>query len=146
MRIVRLTNPAAFERAEVQRLFERAFEENAMVGGFETVRADLKLAAQDPYIAIFIGAEEGRLRALSIACLPRSTLTPNPTVYHFYNKGSAKLRTALVDSTVDFFLQEGYTRFYATNMTGIKDEAYMKLFRQAGEAERIGSMLEFKVG
>ncbi len=146
MRIVRLTNPDAFERPEVQRLFERAFEDNRMVEGFEGVVPELKLAARDTFIAIFIGAEEGRLKALSIACLPRSALTPHPTVYHFYNKGSAKLRGALVDATVDFFLQEGYTRFYATNMTGVGDEAYMKLFRRAGKAERIGSMLEFKVG
>ncbi len=145
MRIVRLTNPEAFERAEVQRLFTRAFETNA-IAKFEDMAADLKMIAPDPLVAILIGAEKGKLKGLSIACLPRSTLTPLPVVYHFFNKGSAALRGALIDATVDFFLQSGYTRFYGTNMTGMRDEVYMRLFRQAGEAERIGSMLEFKVG
>ncbi len=145
MRIVRLTNPEAFERAEVQRLFERAFEAHK-IATFEDVAEELKVIALDPLVAILIGAEKGNLKGLSIACLPRSTLTPQPTVYHFFNKGSAALRGALIDATVDFFLQAGYTRFYGTNMTGMRDEVYMRLFRKAGEAARVGSVLEFKVG
>ncbi len=144
-RIVRLTNPEAFGRAEVQRLFEKAFENNALAT-FEEAAPELVGIAADPLVAMLIGAEKGKLRALSIACLPRSTLTPFPTVYHFYNAGSAKLREALIDATVDFFLQAGYTRFLAMNTTGASDEAYAKLFRKAGEAKRVYSVLEFKVG
>ncbi len=145
MRIVRLTNPEAFDRVEVQRLFTRAFEAHK-IATFEDVAAELRVIALDPLVAILIGAEKGNLKGLSIACLPRSTLTPQPTVYHFFNKGSASLRGALIDATVDFFLQAGYTRFYGTNMTGMRDEVYMRLFRKAGEATRVGSVLEFKVG
>ncbi len=144
-RIVRLTNPDAFARPEVQKLFTKAFENNSLTN-FDDAAAELALVASDPLVAILIGAEKGKLRALAIACLPRSTLTPLPTVYHFYNGGSAKLRNALVDATVDFFMEAGYTRFLAINQTGRSDEAYAKLFRRAGEAERISSMLDFKVG
>ncbi len=144
-RIVRLTNPEAFGRAEVQRLFEKAFENNVLVS-FAEAAAELVGIAADPLVAMLIGAEKGKLKGLSIACLPRSTLTPIPTVYHFYNGGSAKLRAALVDATVDFFLQAGYTRFLAGNMTGASDEVYARLFRKAGEAKRVYSILEFKVG
>ncbi len=145
IRVVRLTNPGAFEQDEVKKLFTKAFETNSLTN-FEDAAAELAGIATDPLVAILIGAEKGKMRALAIACLPRSTLTPFPTVYHFYNNGSAKLRNALVDATVDFFLEAGYTRFLAINTTGRSDEAYKKLFHRAGEAERISSMLEFKVG
>ncbi len=144
-RIVRLTNPAAFDRPEVQRLFTRAFETNSLADYPES-EAELRQAATAENVAMLIGAEKGKLRALAIACLPLSTLTPLPTVYHFYNRGSAMLRNALVDAVVDFFLQAGYTRFLAINETGRSDKAYAKLFSRAGEAQRISSMLEFKVG
>ncbi len=144
-RIVRLTNPAAFDRPEVQRLFTRAFETNPLADYPES-EAELRQAATAEHVAMLIGAEKGKLRALAIACLPLSTLTPLPTVYHFYNRGSAILRDALVDAVVDFFLQSGYTRFLAVNGTGRSDKAYAKLFSRAGEVQQIGSMLEFKVG
>ncbi len=144
-RIVRLTNPAAFDRPEVQRLFTRAFEQNPLADYPET-DPELRLAATAEHVSILIGAEKGKLRALAIACLPLSTLTPLPTVYHFYNKGSAMLRNALVDEVVDFFLKAGYTRFLAVNGTERGDKAYAKLFSRAGEVQKTGSMLEFKVG
>lgn len=144
-RVVRLTNPAAFDQPEVSDLFNAAFAGNPMTD-FEAARGDLERAALDPNVALFIGAEKGALKGLSIACLPRNTLTPVPSVYHFYNAGSAKLREALVKATVDFFLEAGYTRFWAINTAGEDDEAYGKLFRSAGEAKRIGSFLEFNIG
>ncbi len=145
MRIVRLTNPEAFSRPEVQRLFERAFEENPLVN-WEDAKEEMTRVALDPNVNILIGAEEGRLKALSIGCLPVSTLSPNPTAYYFFNRGSAKLRKALINATVDFFLQAGYTRFWASNLTGVSDEAYARLFKGAGTAERVCSLLEFKIG
>lgn len=144
-RVVRLTNPAAFDRAEVTDLFNAAFADNPMAA-FDAARADLELAATDPQVALLIGAEKGALCGLSIACLPRNSLTPIPSVYHFYNRGSAKLREALVKATVDFFLEAGYTRFWAINTASENDKAYGKLFRSAGEAKRIGSFLEFSIG
>ncbi len=147
MTIARLTNPAAFDRPEVERLFTRAFEHNPLAS-FPECKEELRVAAGAEHVAILIGAEEGKLHSLAIACLPLNALTPLPTVYFFYHnkKGSALLRNALVDAVVDFFLQSGYTRFLAINETGRSDEAYGKLFRRAGETQRIGSRLEFKVG
>lgn len=144
-KVVRLTNPAAFEQDEVQELFKSAFESNPLAD-FVKARAELATLPSDPMIGLFIGAEKGALLGLVIACLPRSTLTPVPSVYHFYNAGSAKLRELLLSTMVDFFLQAGYTRFWAINTTGRDDEAYMKLFRSAGEASRVGGFLEFKIG
>lgn len=144
-RVVRLTNPEAFKQEEVQAHFRAAFEKNPMAD-FETALGELVALPSDPMVAMLIGAEKGKLKGLVIACLPRSALTPIPNVYHFYNAGSAKLREALVKATVDFFLEAGYTRFWAINTAGDNDEAYMKLFRSAGEARRVGSFLEFSIG
>ncbi len=145
MRIVRLTNPEAFKRPEVQRLFERAFAENPLVD-WEVAKEEMTRVCADPNVNILIGAEKGRLKALSIGCLPTSNLSPAPTAYYFFNRGSAALREALIHDTVDFFLQSGYTRFWASNLTGVSDEAYARLFKGAGTAERVCSLLEFKIG
>ncbi len=144
-RVVRLTNPEAFKREEVQALFKEAFEKNPMAD-YDDVIAELVAISTDPNVALMIGAEKGKLKALCIACLPRSTLTATPSVYHFYNSGSAALREALITATVDFFLEAGYTRFWTINGTGRSDEAHAKLFRSVGEAKRIGSFLEFSIG
>ncbi len=144
-RVVRLTNPAAFKREEVQELFKKAFEKNVLTD-YDKALDELVALPSDPMVGLFVGAEKGALAGLCIACLPRSALTPVPTVYHFYNAGSAKLRAALVTATVDFFLQAGYTRFWTINATRRRDEAHAKLFREAGEAKRIGSFLEFAIG
>lgn len=144
-RVVRLTNPEAFKRDEVQALFREAFESN-MMATYDKAIGELVAISSDPLVALLVGAEKGELRGLVIACLPRSTLTATPSVYHFYNSGSAKLREALVKATVDFFLEAGYTRFWAINTLGDNDEAYAKLFRSAGEARRLGSFLEFSIG
>ncbi len=144
-RVVRLTNPEAFKRAEVQALFQEAFKSNAMAS-YDDAVAELVAITADPMVAVLVGAEKGKLKALCIACLPRSTLTPVPSVYHFYSAGSAALREELVKAMVDFFLEAGYTRFWAINTVGDNDKAYAKLFRSAGEAKRIGSFLEFSIG
>ena len=144
-KVVRLTNPVAFKRTEVQELFKSAFESNP-IAEYDQVIGELVALPADPMVGMFIGAEKGKLAALCIACLPRSALTPVPSVYHFYNAGSAKLREALIAATVDFFLEAGYTRFWTINATGKSDEAHAKLFRSAGEAKRIGSFLEFAIG
>jgi len=144
-KVVRLTNPAAFKREEVQALFRAAFETNPLAD-YEKALGELVALPADPMVGLFIGAEKGELKALCIACLPRSALTPVPTVYHFYNTGSAKLREALIITTVDFFLEAGYTRFWTINATGRSDEAHAKLFRSAGAPKRIGSFLEFAIG
>ena len=144
-RVVRLTNPEAFKREEVQDLFRAAFEANPMAD-YEKALGELTALPADPLVGLFIGAEAGKLQGLSIACLPRSALTPVPSVYLFYNDGSAKLRDALVKATVDFFLEAGYTTFWAINTASENDEAYGKLFHKAGKALRIGSFLEFSIG
>ena len=144
-RVVKLTNPEAFKRPEVQALFEAAFKDNALAE-YDTALAELVALPADPMVGLFVGAEKGALKGLCIACLPRSALTPTPSVYHFYNAGSAKLREALISATVDFFIEAGYTRFWTINATGRSDEAHAKLFRSVGEAKRLGSFLEFAIG
>lgn len=144
-KVVRLTNPAAFKQEEVQALFRAAFEENPLAD-YEKALGELVALPADPMVGLFVGAEKGELKGLCIACLPRSALTPVPTVYHFYNTGTRALREALVSATVDFFLEAGYTRFWTINATGRSDEVHAKLFKSAGEARVIGSFLEFAIG
>lgn len=144
-RVVRLTNAGAFEREEVRALFAAAFKDSGIVD-FELAFEELKQSTTDPNVALLIGAEKGKLQALSVAILPRSALAPAPSVYRFYNVGSAKLREALVKATVDFFLEAGYTHFWGVNATEADDKVYARLFRSVGEAKKRGSILEFKIG
>lgn len=144
-RVVRMTQPKALQQESVFKLFEAAFASHPMIVWGKALPEILSLIA-DPNVGVFIGAEKGKLKGLSIGVLPTSAMTPVPNVMHFYNSGSAKLRARLVKATVDFFMEEGYTRFWAVNVAGENDEAYMKLFHKAGKAKRIGSFLEFTIG
>jgi hypothetical protein len=144
-KVVRMTNPEAFSVEEIRELFTQAFEKNPMTT-FEKAVADMTLAAGDPNIGMFIGVEGGEFLGLSIVCLPHNKLVPMPSVYHFANFGSDALRALLVDETVDFCIKNGYTRFWAINVTGKSDKAYGSLFEKAGKSKRIGSFLEFQIG
>ncbi len=144
-RVVRLTNPEAFDQKEVRALFVKALGMYP-IPEYETIEPMIRASALNPLVALFIGAEKGKLRGLSIACLPHDALTPTPSVYHFYNAGTAKLREELIKATVDFFLQAGYTRFWAVNIATGNDEAYMKLFKSVGKIKRLASLMEFEIG
>lgn len=143
--VVQVRNPVAFQNDKGLAFLAEAMASQPLAD-FEKGQEELFKLISAPNVGVFIGAEKGALKGLVLAVLPTDKLTPIPHVFHFYNKGSAGLRDALVKATVDFFLQEGYTSFWAVNTAGDDDEAYMKLFRKAGKAKRLGSFLEFKIG
>jgi hypothetical protein len=144
-KVIRLRNPAAFEQQDINVLFDRAFKDTSNIN-YPAFWKLMPLLAQDEKCGIFVGVEKGKFEGLVIGELPSNEVLPLPTVIQFANFGSAKCRNGLVDAVVDFFVSAGYTEFLALNVTKEPDEAWSRLFRKAGEAERVASLMKFKIG
>ena len=144
-KVIRLRNPAAFEKEDIKVLFDRAFKDTPNVN-YPAFWALLPFMVRDENCGIFLGIEKGKFKGLVIGELPSNEVLPLPTVIQFANFGSAKCKNGLVDAVVDFFVSAGYTEFLALNVTGEADEAWARLFKKAGEAERIASLMKFKIG
>ena len=145
-RVVRVTNPEAFQVPEVKDLFVRSFKDNPFLDLSDEKLAEFAVLVLDPRVGVFVAGEKGEMVGLVIVMLPKSKLDKMPHIPHFANFGTGKSRDALINAMLDFMLESGYTRFWGINATGKGDEAYLKVFKLAGKATRIGSMLEFEIG
>jgi hypothetical protein len=136
--IIPLKNPEALSLQPIRDLFARAFEHGRPVG------SDVFLAAiapylTDPRVAVLLGREDDAYKALAVVFLPSSPLFPLPQVYHFYNRGSVKLRNTLTDAVVEWVKSQGYNGLHVVNWTAGSDKAWTRAFQRAGRVERIGT-------
>lgn len=145
--IVRMQNAKAFEVKGVTDVFRRAFDGHPMVeGGFDEARPAFEGMLSNPYVGVFVGAEKGEFKALAIVTLPTDKYAPIPQVPRFYSDGSPDLKKAMVKQVVDFVMENGYTRFWATNSTGKPDAVWERAFKEAGEMKPVGSIMEISIG
>lgn len=149
MEVIRLTPIHAhlFEYALIHELFAAAFPEDSLVirGGFdghEDELRDVVLNMQDT-VGLFIGVEDDEFLAVSLVFAPDpSKLMQTPTIMHFYNRGSNKLRRALVQASVDFVKSKGHMTVQAVNATERPDSVWARTFRSFGESKKVGSIME----
>lgn len=67
-----------------------------------------------------------------------------PQVVLFY-ADSAEAKRALIGLGIDFLKGLGYTRFMAVNTSGAPDSVWKRAFWRKGEANKIGTIMEFKL-
>lgn len=144
---IRVTNPQVFQVPEVQTIFKKAFEDFDMFSGdFDEAIPELMSMVDNPYTGMMMGVNKGNFEAVGIVLLPNDKFTPIPQVPLFYNEGNMAMKRALVAKIVDFVASAGYTKFRAINRTEKADSVWARSFRRAGESERVGSIMEFKIG
>jgi len=141
--IFRVTNARFLTSEPMVELFHKAYED------YTLSKAEGALAGLIPQIAapttgVFVGEEEGELKALAIIFLPSGPLYDVPQVHHFYNAGSTRLRTHLLTEMVGFVKDAGYNRWWAINQGG-SDKAYERLARPFGQMKVIGSIIEVEL-
>ena len=93
--------------------------------------------------AILVGAVGQDLCGLVILTLPVEAGTNCPQIAHFHCDAGPKLRNQMVRGVVDFLREKGYVSFWAMNQSGAADSTWARAFRLAGEARRIGTVMEF---
>jgi hypothetical protein len=135
-RVARVENPLALQIPEVMDLLERwSPDPQRWWPILDLVRLDTG--------GVLVGAVGQDLCALAIVTLPVETGTSCPQIAHFHCDGGAKLRNLLVRGVVDFLREKGYGFFWAMNQSGAADSTWARAFRLAGEARRIGTVMEF---
>lgn len=146
--VVRLRDPRALDAAPLQELMVKAFPEgqNLLPQGYVANPEMFKRIVEFDHLHLLVGAEKGEFKGLVLIVMPASAFIVEPQVGHFYNGGSAAMRDALIEKTVSTIVGKGYTTFRAQNMTDASDEAWMRIYKKAGKAEKIGSIFKFEIG
>lgn len=94
--------------------------------------------------AIIIGTmNDTRVDGASIVVLPQAFTDEMPWVVHFHNDGSRALTHMMVKSTLDFIRQAGYTTYKAFNQSGRPDKVWLRIFKQGGKPQFVGSAYIF---
>ena len=136
--VVEVRNPEAFKLPEVVALFERGFRNQPVDGGVLCTELAARVPADD--VLVLIGCEEGQFAAFAVVAFPHPAFSPQPEVFHFYNEGPATLRNQLTDKIVAVTRERGYGGLYAANWACEKDETWCRLFRRAGQIEKVGAV------
>lgn len=145
-RIARITDPNHLMISEVIDLFNEAFSSaDVLPGDFIEYLPEFSKMVTLKRICILLGEEGGVLAGLAVVILPSDRLVPLPQVYHFYNRGSAKMRDCLIEGVVDFVRKGGYKRFRAINLSGRSNDAWKKVFKKAGSIRPVGDIMEFSI-
>ncbi len=144
---IRLQNEQVFSVPEVKDIFKRAFDGFDMFSGdFEEAIPELEAMVKNPRTGVMMGVNKGKFEAVGIVLLPDDKFTPTPQVALFYNEGNMAMKRVLVAKIVDFVAGAGYTKFRAINNTDKADSVWARSFRRAGQSDRVGSIMEFKIG
>lgn len=124
----------------------KAFSANSVfqLGLDEQLTGVRKLLASGGYYRILLGVEDDEILSLALLIVP-DLADDNPAqVAHFWNAGSSRLRGRMVDAILALLRAEGHMRVWAVNHTGAPDSVWGRMFRRAGEVERIGSIMEVR--
>ena len=143
MQVTRLRNPMALQAPTIRAFFEEALAGNLWCSGpLDTTGPFLEGIIVDPLWGVFVANEGLDFTGLAVVMLPEGPETRAPQVVHMYaNAKGAK--AALVREVMDFVRLNGYTKFWAINATDKPDSIWKRAFKKAGNAERIGSIMEF---
>lgn len=146
-KVANFTNPQALTQEPVLNILREAFPEGGNVApeGFDAAASDFVRAIQDPNTYLLVGMEKGEFRGVVLMSVPANKIAARPQVIHFFNKGSMKMRDALLEEMTRIIAEEGFATFSAVNASGKSDEAWLKTFKKAGQAERIGSLFKFNI-
>lgn len=148
MAVFALKNAQALLVPQVQEFMKRVFPKGNLLNplGFEVNPNPIIEVINSNDKVLLIGVEDGEWKCLSMAGLPDGVGTVDPYSGHFYNEGKAALRNEVLQATVDFVLQNGYTSIVALHSSGKADEPWLRMLKKFGEPTKIGSIYRFKVG
>lgn len=147
--VILVRNPHVLFVPEVQEVLKRTLASNAMIapGGLDSVAEDLFAFTTRPDHFFYLGAEDGKFKAVAMGYLPSGKMFPYPTIVAFYNEGSKALARQLKEQLLDRLLKDGYTKVWAVNGTGRPDEVWLRAFELDNKTRGSvkGSLIELEV-
>lgn len=146
IQVERLTDPKVLLVPAVQDLFRGAWSHSrhAPTAFDEHPEAFVSLLLNTNN-GVFVGVEDGELLALGIAVLP-SPLDGIPHINALYNKGSQKLKAAVMQAGIDFMRSAGYTSWMAQNLTGKRGKVWKRGVAPKGaKVKKVGTLYEMSL-
>jgi hypothetical protein len=146
--VVRIEDPAFLDTPTGWELFCDAFPpgNDVIFAPFEEAEERFRKMIQSPNIGLFVAIHDGEAVALSLLMLPGTKFDGPPQFVMIYNKGPRDAKRQVLDAGVDFLRVNGYMSFRAVNVTDRPDSIWARAFRSAGEARKVGSIMEFSIG
>ena len=136
MQTIVLRNPQALENPDLVAFLRRAFTSFPHAAGktvgLEGVIEDIFSFIKDPDFYMILGVENGEFTTLAVLQKGASKLFPYPTVFCFYNEGTAAAKRGVVAHILEIVRELGYTRFRTANMSGHSDEVWERGFKRDG--------------
>ena len=148
MTAIIVRNPKALLVPRVQTLLEQAISSVPYLApdGLNSIAPDLMAHITDERLFMAVGIENGEHKSLVLGNLPLNNFFPYPVISVAYHMGSKALGNEMKELVVDFFLQAGYTKFWALNASGHSDKAWLKVFEKENvSATPIGTAFLFEV-
>lgn len=148
MHIIELKRADALLIPDIQQLLKRAVESDTMVApaGIDSVARDLFNFVTDDMQFMFLGAEDGRMKAVMLGFYPVGNMFPYPTLVLYYNEGSKALSRGMQEFALDTISERGYTRLLAVNTSRWPDGVWLRGLTPEGAAsEIVGSLAVFEV-
>ena len=144
--LVRELRPVDVGGADVAGVLTRAINETSsqarnIIGCF----TDLVRFIDHGLITVLVGYEGDAPRAVVVLIRPTTHLSPNAQVHVMYNEGSPALGRELLVGIVKWAKESGYNELNTINTNKGRDAAHQRLFRKAGPAETIGTLLTYRV-
>lgn len=135
MHVVPILNPAAGDHPFVKRALA------SIPCAPEVIDFEALLSAYEIWVAM-----NGDLQALVVLSFGIGPLKAIPSVVLFYSEGDKECREALIEKITERMKEEGHSRYLAGNWSGRDDAPWLRLFKNGGEFERVGSTFLVEVG
>ncbi len=96
-----------------------------------------------PNLAVFLGVEDKRPRALFVGMLPASRAMMAPQALLVYSR-KPELSRMIGEAVKVWLEQAGYDRIIGMNLNH-KDEPFLRAFRHVGKPQVLGSLVEVRL-
>lgn len=141
--IIEVRNPAVFEIGVMRDLMDKAFPTGTLAsGGFAENKEGFIAKVLDPDYALLVATEDNMPVGVALVLVPPPGTDVYAQVLNFYNTGSSKARGDLVDAVVEITRAKGHMKVWAINQTDRPDSVWARMFQRAGDASKVGSIME----
>lgn len=142
--LLHIVNPRTFLIPDFQTFMLKALATSPLIPDAWAALLELSDVLHDPTLGLFAVMEGNQFVGMTIAHNNSSALSPGCGVLHFYNKGSAAARKALVEALIGFAKAGGHTKIWGVDINQ-SPEAFARLFKAIGPATSVGDMMGFEI-
>lgn len=139
---VRVLNPAAFYLPDFAQLILDGLRSSSLVEDAESALLETIDRLGNPLFGLFVVREAAEHVGMVMLHNSPSALSPGCRVLHFYNRGSADARKALIEAVAAFAREGGNTRIWGIDMNQ-RPGGFARLFKALGPATSHGQLFAF---